>query len=91
MVLVGHVYIQSIMEYGNPFYPMKITIFGTELQGERDFSELSSTSIISNIDDVRVQQILFPTDKISVGGFVVSDSFSIWNFRMYDFDCIQYF
>jgi len=70
MIFSGHIFIQSILEYGNPFYPMKITIFGKELSGTRDYSALSSTSIISNIDDERVWQILFPTDKISPGGLL---------------------
>jgi len=67
MLLVGHIHIQHTLEYGHPFWPYKATIFGIELPGKIDASK---TSILSNIDDIRVWKILFPVDSISPGGLL---------------------
>jgi len=67
MLLIGHIHIQHTLEYGHPFYPVKATIFGIELPGTIDSSK---KSIMANIDDIRVWQILYPPDKISPGGLL---------------------
>lgn len=63
----GLYYLSNTVEYGNPFYPVKVSIFGTELPGNRDLSE---TSIIANIEDSRIPELLFPTSNMSKGGFL---------------------
>jgi len=77
MLLVGHIHIQHTIEYGHPFYPYKATILGIELPGTIDASK---TSILSNIDDIRIWQILFPVDNISPGGllFPVTLAFGVF-------------
>ena len=68
--LTGQVHIQHFLEYGNPFYPVKISIFGIELPGTEDITERSKSSIIANLDDIRIWQILIPTDRPSPGGLL---------------------
>lgn len=61
----GHYYLSNYIEFGNPFYLVKLNVLGFELPGLADWS---GSSIVSNLDDERVWNSLFPTTRISQGG-----------------------
>jgi len=62
--LSGHYYLVNAIEFGNPLYPVKVGIFGIEFPGK----DLSSTTLLANIDEQRVWDVFFPTSNISKGG-----------------------
>jgi len=67
LLMTGHYYVKNIVEYGNPFWPVKIGILGDYLPGERD---ISSTSIYANLGNEEMTNTFFPTSKISSGGLI---------------------
>lgn len=62
----GHYYLNNFLEFGTPFYPIKLSILGIELlEGPTD---TSNTSILSSLDKTEVLGFLFfPTDPIKAG------------------------
>lgn len=71
--LTGHYYLENLIDHQNPFYPLKIKFLGYELPGNIDWS---NTSIVSNLEDNRVIQILFPVTQISKAGLLFPVIFS---------------
>lgn len=67
LLMTGHYYLKNFVEYGNPFWPVKIGILENYLPGEKD---LSSTSIYAHLGDEEITNTLFPTSKISSGGLI---------------------
>jgi len=63
-LLTGHYYLFNLIEFGNPFYPVKVGLLGFEFPGH----DLSSTSILANLDQDQVKEVFFPTSHISRGG-----------------------
>jgi hypothetical protein len=57
----GHYYLRTVMQYGNPFYPFQINIGLIHLPGTAD---LSNTSILYSLNDMRLWQAFF----LPVGG-----------------------
>ena len=45
LATTGHFYIKNLVRYGNPLFPMKLSVFGFSLPGTMDFQ---GTSILSN-------------------------------------------
>ena len=62
----GHYYLNNFIEFGNPFYPIKLSILEIELfNGPTD---TSNTSILSSLDNAEVWQFLFfPSNPIKAG------------------------
>jgi len=64
-ITTGHYYVYNTVEYGNPVYPVKLNIFGIELNGWRITTGLS---ILDSIEEEELWEVLYPTTKISKGG-----------------------
>jgi hypothetical protein len=68
LVTTGHYYLRNLLEYGNPFYPIQIHIMNIRLPGIID---LSGTSILESLSDVRVYQaFFFPESGMSPAGLL---------------------
>lgn len=69
MAISGHYYLHKLFEWGNPFYPYLLTVFGHPLgQYQLDFS---GTTIFSSIHDPQLYQyLLFNPDNILRAGLL---------------------
>jgi len=63
----GHYYLSNYIEFENPFYFIQVNFLGFELLPGPG-SGYAGSSIVSNLDDERVWNSLFPTTRISHGG-----------------------
>jgi len=66
-LLAGNYYLYNTLEFGNPLYPGNFEIFGLKLEGYWDYT---GTRIIDHLDDERVWNVFFPSEKISRGGLL---------------------
>jgi len=66
-LLAGNYYLYNTLEFGNPLYPGNFELFGLKLEGYLDFT---GTRIIDHLDDERVWNVFFPSEKISRGGLL---------------------
>jgi len=63
----GHYYFSNFYEFGNPLYPVPISIGDIEFPGRVDWSD---SSILSKIDNDELISKFFPISKISIGGIL---------------------
>ena len=64
----GHYYVQSMVEYGNPFYPHSVGVFGVGFQSATD--RFSDTSIMSSIGDERLWGYLLEPRNVFAAGIL---------------------
>lgn len=64
----GHYYINSMAEYGNPFYPHSVSVFGVGFKSGTD--KFSNTSIMSSIGDERLWGHLLKPSNIFAAGIL---------------------
>jgi len=62
--LPGNYYLFNLIEFENPFHPVGIGFLGFEFPGR----DLSSTTILANLDKEEVRNVFFPTSHFSRGG-----------------------
>jgi len=68
MLTTGHYYLHNWLQFENPFYPIKITVFGAGFS--KGTVDLAGTSILSSLNDKHLWQTVFTMENLSRVGYL---------------------